>query len=291
METPQNMNRIQSHQSIRRVRKVAPTVFVALAAFVVLVVSAGCSHRNFPDLPGIPDELREIPDVLKGWDLDSANASDFPAISALPPITATESDVLFRGPTLRVLKPGEALEGTDVVFTGMDDGAAIFTVNGLRSPKKLGDSVEYSGEWPGLTGSHFDTRMRISALADDGVHLAGFSQLLIEDVAPVAGVITDTAQPVTFPFVDGVVTGGDTIDGTTYGYLGRYDRGAQFSGMLDSDYPYRRVGDSLEWTGSLRDGVAARYNLRVLRYGNDGARVAGTVQLYLPQVTEEPVVY
>jgi hypothetical protein len=85
-----------------------------------------------------------------------------------------------------------------------------------------------------------------------------------------------------FPFLDGVQRGGDTIAGTTYGYLGRYERGAQLSGVPQEQYPYRAVGDSIEWEGTLRPGIGARYDLRMLVYGVDSMRVGGVATLHLP---------
>ena len=67
--------------------------------------------------------------------------------------------------------------------------------------------------------------------------------------------------------------------------LGSLDQGegdqqsqlAQLSGM--SGYPYLALGDSLVWTGRLRENVYIRYSLRVTGLSEDGLRLAGTADL------------
>ena len=84
-----------------------------------------------------------------------------------------------------------------------------------------------------------------------------------------------------FLYTDAVLVG-EQIRGTTLEYLGRYERGAQFLGWPQSEYPYRAVGDSILWQGALRPEVGADFNLRLLAYGLDGSRVGGTVTVLLP---------
>lgn len=243
---------------------------------------AGCRAVEFPEVPGLPEELREIPDVLEGWELPEVGPVALPDLGALPAVSPTAGDIVYSGPTLRVLQPGETLPGTDVVFVGVEDDAAVFTVAGLRSPKRVADSVDYSGAWPGLPGSQYDARLRVLWIGEESVRLAGVQQLLVPEIAPAEGAPPSDGAELRFPFVDGVEVGGDTVHGTPLGYLGRYERGAQFTGLPVGDYPYRQVGDSLEWEGALREGVGARYDLRVLRYGREGVRVAGVVRVTLP---------
>ena len=75
--------------------------------------------------------------------------------------------------------------------------------------------------------------------------------------------------------------GSDTIHGTTFGYMGKYARGAQLSGPNENEYPYRAVGDSIAWQGTLRPEVGAKYDLRALAYGRESLRVGGTVALVM----------
>lgn len=253
-----------------------------LLLLVLAALIAGCRSVEFPEIPGLPAELREIPDVLEGWELPEVGPIALPDLGALPDASPTANDIVYSGPTLRALTAGEALPGTDVVFVGVEDDAAIFTIDGMRSPKRVADSVEYSGAWPGLAGSQYDARLRVLWIGDERVRLAGVQQLLVPAIAPTDGAPPSGGVEVRFPFVDGVEVGGDTIHGTPLGYLGRYERGAQFTGLPMGDYPYRQVGDSLEWEGLLREGVGVRYELRVLRYGREGVRVAGVVRVRLP---------
>jgi hypothetical protein len=250
-----------------------------------LLLAAGCRPEQlpeFPDLPGLTQELRQIPDALQDLQLPDLSGIELPSLDSLPQLTAPPGAILFSGPTERRLNAGERLPGTDIAFTGVEGEQAIFTIDGMRSPRAIGDSLDFDGEWPGIPGSSYSARYRIYRISDSAVRVAGVHQLLLPDISPQVGPAPAGSLELRFPYTDAVVVGADTIAGTTLGYLGKYDRGAQLTGLPQSEYPYRATGDSILWEGTLRPDVGARFNLRMLTYGADGARVGGTVAVTLP---------
>jgi hypothetical protein len=256
-------------------------IFLHCALLLALLLGA-CSPGVYPNLPGIPDDLRAIPEALQGLELPELSGISLPDLGALGVLTAPPGAIVFAGPTAPQLAAGERLPGTDIVYEGMEGEDAHFTIAGLRSIRRMGDSVAYEGAWPGLPGSTYQALLRIYGFTDDGVWLAGVQQLLLPDIAPARGPAPTGVVTLRFPFVDGVQADGSaTIDGTTFGYLGRYDRGAQIAGIPDGEYPYRSVGDSLVWQGSLRPDVGARYDLRTIAFGRNSLRVGGTVAVSL----------
>ncbi len=255
-----------------------------LITLLLMLQTAACAPPAFPELPGIPDDLRAVPQALEGLRLPNLSGIAMPGLDALGVLTAPPGAIVFAGPTAPQLAAGERLPGSDITYVGVDGEDALFTIAGLRSLRRMGDSVDFEGAWPGLPGSVYEARLRIYAFTDEGVWLAGVQQLLIPELAPVAGPVPAGAATLTFPFVDGVqADGSDTISGTTLGYLGRYERGAQLAGVPEGEYPYRTVGDSVVWRGQLRPEVGARYDVRIIAYGRDSLRVGGTVAVTLGQ--------
>lgn len=252
-----------------------------LLIFLILVL-AGCKREDFPALPGLPDDLRSIPDALEKLDLPDLSGVSLPSLDSLPGLKAPEGGIVYSGPTERSVNVGDTVPGTDIVLNAVEDGAAVFQIGEFTSPKKVGDSLDFDGAWPSLADTTYNVRYRVYLIGEDFVRLAGVQQLLIPEIAPAEGNLPDGGFDLRFPFVDGVNVGGDLIAGTTYGYLGRYERGAQIANMPENQYPYRAVGDSLVWEGTVRPGLGAQYDLRTLAYGSDSLRVGGTITLRLP---------
>lgn len=255
-----------------------------LALALLMLLPAACNRPQLPtipDLPGLTDELSAIPEALQDLELPDLSGIDLPALDSLPQLTAPEGAILFSGPGERRLTAGEALPGTDIVFTGIEAGQPVFTAAGMRSPRAMGDSLTFDGEWPGLPGSRYSLHYRIYLVGNGDVRAAGVHQLLVPSISPQMGVTAGGSVELHFLYTDAVLVR-EQIHGTTLEYLGRYERGAQFLGWPQSDYPYREVGDSILWQGALRPEVGADFNLRLLAYGLDGARVGGVVTILLP---------
>lgn len=271
----------------------SPKLSVRLRVLVVLLLLAAfvtaCQAPEFPELPGLPSDLKEIPDVLKNLQLPdlSGIGIELPGVDLLPTWNTPAGSITFSGPIEREIKAGEHVPGTDIVLLSAGNGTATFQVIGMQSPRKVGDAVDFDGAWPSLPGSQYAALTRIYSIGNDSVRLAGVHQLTIPQIQPVMGASAGGSFTLRFPFTDGVDTGNgqppsDTIAGTTLGYLGIYDRGAQIAGLGPNIYPYRSVADTIEWQGTLRNDVEATYDLRLLNYGREGMRVGGTVTLKIP---------
>ena len=269
-------------------KTITRTMPVRLLAVLLAALLSGCRPEQLPELPslpGLPEELRQLPEVLEKLELPDLSDITLPSLDTLPGLQAPADGIVFSGPTERSVNAGESVPGTGIVFTGVEEGTALFQIEGMESPKRVGDSLDFDGAWPTISGSLYSVRYRIYLIGETSVRLAGVQQLMIPGLAPEQAVIPEAtkedAAVLRFPFTDGVEVGGDTIHGTTWGYLGRFDRGAHLTGLSESQYPYRDVGDSIVWQGWLREGVAAEYDLRTLAYGAESLRVGGTVTLHI----------
>lgn len=250
---------------------------------IVCLLLAACSTDKLPDLPALPDDLRQLPDLVRDLELpDLGGIDNLPGLEALPSFEPPAGAIRFNGPTERRIGIGERIPGTDISLTGITDGQAEFQIAGMRSLRSTADSLDYDGEWPGIPGSAYNARLRLYLIGEDNVRIAGVHQLTIPSIQPTIGASMTGTFTMRFPFTDDVEIGDDRIAGTTYGYIGSTERGAQLSGLPEGDYPYFKVGDSFRWSGALRPDVGVDYNLRMLNYGNNSARVGGVVTLTLP---------
>jgi hypothetical protein len=183
------------------------------------------------------------------------------------------------------LTSGQRIAGTDIRLVSSEQGAdaAQFEIAGLRAPRQLGDSLDYDGTWPGLGGVSYQLRLRVYQIGGGQVRAAGVQRLVIENVAPqVAGVDMNTGRhTLTFPHTV-TSAAGASFPGMTLGYGGQDSRGATLRGLPEGDYPYRKLGDSVEWSGLLTPNVPVVYHLRLLYYQEANATVGGVVIVSLP---------
>jgi hypothetical protein len=255
-------------------------LFAALTAALLLM--AACRPSDLQDVPGLPDDLRDIPEVIRALQLHRLSGIDMPGDESLPEMESRQGAVVYRGPFEREMKIGDRIPGTDITLESIDEGRANFRIGDLERPAQIGDSLAYDGSWSALDDTRYNVRLRIYRVLDDAVHVAGVHQLQISDLDSQQGSLPESEYQLSFPFADGVTAGVDTIAGTTFGYLGKNENGAQLSGVPETQYPYRMVGDSIEWMGTLRPDIGAEYDLRMLLYAREDARVGGLVTLHLP---------
>ncbi len=254
---------------------------------------------NLDDLPAVPPALRELPGVLEELGLpDLSGIANLPELSDLPALLNEPGTVAFNGPLERRLRVGERLPGTNIQLVSVSAESVEFTIDGLRSVRVVGDSLDYDGAWlvdggAAVGETTYNVRLRIYRLGSGSVRAAGVHQLRVANAQPIerevaiddgaeddVGYGTESDATVQFPFTVGAAPG-EPFPGTTLGYAGEDEAGATLSGLPAGDYPYRRTGDSLRWSGTLREDVTARYNLRLLSYDATGARVGGVVTLSL----------
>lgn len=265
----------------------------ALTLFLLLITLAfsACSTPELPtmpdlpqlpQLPGIPESLRDIPDLLGQLGLpDLSSIPNLPQIEDLPGLQTPPGAIVFNGPTERRLNIGDRLPGTDIVLTNVSADGAEFQIAGMHSVRAMGDSLDFDGAWPSANGVDYNLRMRIYYIGDTYVRAAGVHRFVVHNVQPQPADVTLGGNTTKFPFTVGVDKGG-TIAGTTLGYAGMEDRGGQITGLPEGEYLFRKIGDSIQWQGYVRPDIPAEFNLRMLYYDANGARVGGVVTLAIP---------
>jgi hypothetical protein len=256
------------------------------------MVMAGCTVTlpesvpqlpNLPSVPGLPADWGELQGMLGELGLpDLSRLGDVPGLEALASLAVPTGALAFQGPLELGLEPGQAIRGTDIrlVRGGADGGE--FEIAGLRAVRRLGDSLDFDGPWPGMQGVTYHLRLRVYRLTDGGVRAAGVQRVVIENVQPQRAAVTLPREALRFPITVGANVGED-FAGLTLGYVGQdATRGAQLRGLPDGEYPYRKIGDSIDWQGRLRADIAIEYQLRMLYYQPSNARIGGVVLVALP---------
>lgn len=265
-------------------------VLTSVLLLIMLFFSA-CSTPQLPEmpelpalpqLPGVPESLRDLPDLLGQLGLpDLSNIPDLPQLEDLPGMQTPAGAIVFNGPTERRINIGEQLPGTDIALTNVNADGAEFQIAGLRSVRALGDSLDFDGAWPSANQVDYNLRMRIYYIGDTYVRAAGVHRFVVYNIQPTRAEVALSGNTTKFPFTVSITSGG-TIAGTTLGYTGMEDRGGQISGLPEGEYPFRKIGDSIQWKGYVRADIPAEFNIRMLYYDANGARVGGVVTLAIP---------
>ena len=274
-----------------------------ILALVVLSLLTACGGEKLPEMPAVPDTIKELPgaqailDELPAALEDLPNALEelglpdlsqiagIPQLDDLPAMQAPPGGIIFNGPTEFRLVPGETIPGTDIRLTAVTDEGAEFSISGQRSLRVIGDSLDFDGNWPGLDGSFYNLRSRIYRVGNDSIRAGGVHQLTIDRIAPQEGTLVpaESTGAHTSRFLYSSAAGlGEQFSGMTLGYAGADDRGAKLSGLPPDTYAYRKVGDSIAWQGTLRQDIAVAYAARMLLYGENSARIGGIVKVSLP---------
>ncbi len=277
-----------------------PTKFFRTIISLTLLLSlllSGCSTPELPQLPelpalpeipdlsqlpGIPESLRDLPNVLSDLGLpDLSSITNLPGLEDLPLLQTPPGAISFSGPTEWPLQAGDRIPGTDIVLNSVSEAGAEFLIGGLRSVRTMGDSLDFDGDLANISGVTYNLRLRIYYIGGDSVRAAGVQRLLIRDIQPQQAAVTLSGMTIKLPFTVNASTGAPII-GTTLGYSGSQERGGQITGLPEGDYPFLKIGDSISWKGYLRSDIPVEYNLRMLYYDANSAQVGGIVTLALP---------
>lgn len=184
----------------------------------------------------------------------------------------------YDGATQHGIGPGETIPGTNIQFIRNTGEGAEVLIDDQRAIKKVGDSLD----WKGTVAPGVDVSMpqRIALITDDRLQTVGTVRVRVAGVNPVPG-----AAPAGGRYSYKVTSGytvrkGERVPGTTLVYEQKTDQGAQFGGT--TDYPYRRVGDSVMWQGQLAPGVYLDTTFRVVAYTDDIVTLAGLATILVP---------
>ena len=262
-----------------------------LVSLLVMLLLVSCnvpvpSPEQLPfDVPGLPSNLDELQDLMGDLGIpDLSSFGDVPGLDALGSLQTPPGGIAFQGPIEMGLTPGETIPGTYMTLVSTTESAdgAEFEIGGLHSTRRLGDSLDYDGEWLGMQDISYHLRLRIYRIGDGEVRAAGVHRLIIENIEPQIEPVDATTPTLRFPHAV-TAAAGEQFPGMTLGYAGQDERGAILSGLAEGEYPYRKLGDSVEWEGRLRPDVAVEYQLRMLYYQDASATIGGVALVSLSQ--------
>ncbi len=180
---------------------------------------------------------------------------------------APVGNLSYSGPSKIALHAGDRIPGTDIVMLEASKDGAKFKIGGQVASKLNGDSVDWKGKV--ADGVTMNLHYRVAWLGDKSARLIGTVTLDISGVDPKQASWNGNSKlkftlPVTY-----FVKKGDDIPGTTLSYKGKTEKGAEIGGV--EGYPYRKMADSIVWTGKLRDNVYLKLVSRIGLY--DGSRL------------------
>lgn len=193
---------------------------------------------------------------------------------------ATSSGVLtYNGPTEQTVQVGATIPGSNIRYVGYSEAGAEVLINDQRALKKVGDSLDWKGT--PVPGVQVEMAQRILAANAQRLQTVGTVKVTVSDVRPELATFPDKPAFDYKVAVSYTVRKGEVIPGTLISYKGKTEEGAEFAGV--SGYPYRKLGDSLTWTGRLRSNTYLDMTLRVIAYGDEFVTVGGLATIGLTQ--------
>ncbi|MFN2136355.1 MAG: hypothetical protein ACK2UK_10400 [Candidatus Promineifilaceae bacterium] len=241
-----------------------------LPAALLILPALACRMPDIPAVPSIPGVVQPTP-VASPTPLGDT-------ISYLIPAYAQR------------LQPGETVPGTQLTYLGDTGNGFEVSIGGQQAVKRAGDSFYWSGVIaPGVFANY---NLRLTTGFFGGMPVAGPVELVILFPNPQPLPIVD--EPVARMHLGNIVIDyhvplNHQIPGTTLVYQGLESQGlgnqsttlARIGGL--SGYPNLARGDSLVWTGVLRDNVAVRYSLRAVSFDEESLHVVGTGELWITE--------
>lgn len=219
--------------------------------------------------------------LLSACDLLGGGEED-PSVSPEP----EENRVVFTAPYRAVLDEGETVPGARLQYVGKDDEGILVRIDGQNIHKKSGDSFNWRGaallnaDGSTASGVELDFNLRVVGVVLDVFQAWGDVDIIVSDPAPVRSELPEDAPLVFSAAVASyAVARGEFIPGTTYTYLGKSEKGAEFGGV--EGYPYREVADSLDWSGQIRSNVFVDLTMRVSTIQDEEATLLGTATIWL----------
>jgi len=185
------------------------------------------------------------------------------------------SSISYSGPANFTIKRGEKLPFAEISYLGVGPQGAEVLIAGQKALKQKGDSLDWEG-FP-LPEVELKVRTRIINFNSSALNSVGFFTINISKPLPVPA---PPPKEATIKFTAPVayrINKGEVVPGTTIRYGGKDTAGAKFEGL--EGYPYRKTGDSLVYTGKLKEKVYLVLNVRVLHYDQDTVTLSGTAEI------------
>ena len=190
-----------------------------------------------------------------------------------------EPTLEYNGPTEQTVPMGQLVPGADIRYVAYSDRGAEVTIGGQKALKKAGDSLDWKGT--PVAGVDVVLAQRILLINEQRLQTVGTVKVTVHDVAPAAAQFPDKPLYSYKVAVTYNVKRGAMIPGTFVAYQGKAVEGAQLAGV--SGYPYRKLGDSIAWTGRLRGNTYLDMTVRVIAYADDFVQVAGLATIGLSE--------
>lgn len=191
---------------------------------------------------------------------------------------SSPSELAYTAPFEIGITAGNFVPGTELQYLGLTDGSAEVYIKGQRALKQKADSLSWQGEV--REGVSLDLDLRVLWFDEATLHVGGKAKVTVTGAGVRAAELPQEAAlmfgnaPVAY-----TVNKGETIPGTLLTFEGKADEGAKLGGS--DDYPYRKGGDSIVWTGAIKDNVWLRLDLRVGVYTDQTLAVAGLASIWI----------
>lgn len=183
----------------------------------------------------------------------------------------------YNGPTEQTIAMNESIPGADIRYIGYSEDGAVVVIDDQQAVKKVGDSLDWKGT--PVSGVNVTMGQRIVAANADRLQTLGTVRVEIAAAQPELAPYPDSPAYEYKAAITYTVRRGDRIPGTLITYKGKTDNGAEFEGV--SGYPYRKLGDSVTWSGRLRSNAYVDMTLRVTVYTDDFVTLVGLADIGL----------
>lgn len=199
------------------------------------------------------------------------------------PTLSPDEAVTFNIPIFnKILAAGESIPATQMTYLGREGPAYKVTIDGQEALKRVGDSFQWRGIIAPGVASRYNLRISPTLIGEEMLAI-GSVELHVFNPVPFEKADPGSAYSDGLHFgsvkIDNRVSLGGQVPGTPFVYEGMTADGAQFSGV--DGYPYRVLGDSLFWGGSLRDNVDVSYEMRVASINEEQVRLIGLAQIWI----------
>jgi hypothetical protein len=217
-------------------------------------------------------------------------ACGLPSLSAPTPTPQPEAppgSLYYSVPSFSYnLEPGSVVPGTRLEYVApFGDGHEV-RIDGQRAARQINESFRWDGIISQGVFARYNLRLT-SGLRLTGSQLAasGPVEIYILNPEPTALPTLDNLIPAhayyfsNIPVGHGPIPPGGRIAGTTLVFEEITSQGVRLSGT--DDYPYWGVGDTVYWSGRLRDNVFARFRMPITQVDERGVRLSGEAELWI----------